>query len=45
VELLTRPASFSRAAYWWSGLSLDDAPVLLRDIGTVEVYAPDIERD
>ncbi len=45
IELLTPLSSFSRAAYWWSGLSPDDAPILLRDIGAVEIYALDIERD
>jgi hypothetical protein len=45
VEELASLASFSRAAYWWSGLSPDDAPILLRDIGAIEIYALDIERD
>jgi Tol biopolymer transport system component len=45
VEELTSLASFSRAAYWWSGLAMDDAPILLRDIGAIEIYALDVERD
>jgi Tol biopolymer transport system component/DNA-binding winged helix-turn-helix (wHTH) protein len=45
VEVLTSLSSFSRAAYWWSGLSPNDTPILLRDIGAIEIYALDIERD
>ena len=29
--------------YQWSGLTPDGAPLLLRDIGTQEVYALDFE--
>jgi len=43
VEELTSLANLSRAAYWWSGLSLEDDPILLRNIGAVELYALDVD--
>ena len=43
---LERVATFNgmrRAAYWWSGVAPDDSPIVLRDIGTQEIYALDVE--
>src|ERR1017187_9245738 len=31
------------AAYWWYGLAPDDSPMVLRDIGTQEIYRLDVE--
>ena len=28
---------------WWSGLTPDDSPLMLRDVGTQEVYALDCQ--
>jgi hypothetical protein len=30
---------FRLLAYWWSGLSLDDAPLVLRSLGGPEIYS------
>jgi len=29
--------------FWWSGLTPDGSPLVLRDIGTKEIYALDVE--
>jgi len=35
---------FPLRAYWWSGLSLDDSPLVLRQLGGPEIYALHLER-
>jgi Tol biopolymer transport system component/DNA-binding winged helix-turn-helix (wHTH) protein len=42
IDILANLTGFSRAAYWWSGVSLDDNPIVLRHVGAVEVYALDL---
>jgi Tol biopolymer transport system component len=42
VDQITSLNDFSTSVYWWSGLSLDGSPILLRN--PVEVYALDLER-
>jgi Tol biopolymer transport system component/DNA-binding winged helix-turn-helix (wHTH) protein len=34
---------FKRGANWWSGLALDDSPLVVRDAGMQEIYALDVE--
>jgi Tol biopolymer transport system component len=48
IELITKLATFRRAesatSWWpWMGLTPDDSPLLVRDIGTQEIYALDWE--
>jgi len=43
VEELTSLSTFSRAAYWWSGVSPEGDPILLRNIGALELYTLDID--
>ena len=31
------------AAYWWSGLTPDDSPMILRNLSATEVYALRLE--
>jgi len=35
---------FPLRSYWWSGLSLDGSPLVLRSLGGPEIYALDLER-
>jgi Tol biopolymer transport system component/DNA-binding winged helix-turn-helix (wHTH) protein len=35
--------SIRRAAWWWSGLTPKDEPLILRDLGTSEIYALDVD--
>jgi hypothetical protein len=35
---------FALRAYWWSGLSLDGSPLVLRLLGGPEIYALELER-
>jgi Tol biopolymer transport system component/DNA-binding winged helix-turn-helix (wHTH) protein len=39
VDELVNLETFPRTTYWWSGLALDDSPIILRNIGATEVYA------
>jgi Tol biopolymer transport system component len=32
-----------RAAWWWSGLTPNDEPLILRDLGTSEIYGLDVD--
>jgi hypothetical protein len=43
-EHVTSLKNFRRAfgdTYWWTGLTPDDSPLVLRDAGTQEIYALD----
>ncbi len=44
MEELASLAGYPSTTYWWSGVALDDSPIILRNLGAVEVYALDIER-
>jgi hypothetical protein len=44
VEEVVNLEGFPLRAYWWSGLSLDDSPLVLRHLGAPEIYALDLER-
>ena len=35
---------FALRAYWWSGLSLDGSPLVLRQLGGPEIYALELEK-
>jgi hypothetical protein len=43
LERVADLKNFRRTGYWggWMGLAPDDSPLLLRDIGTQEIYALD----
>ena len=43
VERVADLKSFRQTGFWsvWLGLAPDDSPLLLRDIGTQEIYALD----
>jgi len=42
-EQVARFGSIRRAAWGWSGLTPSDEPLILRDIGTSEIYALDVD--
>jgi Tol biopolymer transport system component/DNA-binding winged helix-turn-helix (wHTH) protein len=44
VEEIANLEGFPMRAYWWSGLSLDDSPLVLRHVGGPEIYALHLER-
>jgi serine/threonine-protein kinase len=39
VEVLRSLADYPTATYGWSGLTADDSPLVLRNIGTTQIYA------
>jgi len=41
VEVVARVTGFVRGAWNWVGLAPDDSPLLVRDVGTQEIYALD----
>jgi DNA-binding winged helix-turn-helix (wHTH) protein/Tol biopolymer transport system component len=43
IERVATFDGINRAASWLSGLTPDDSPLILRDIGTQEVYALDVD--
>jgi Tol biopolymer transport system component len=42
VEEIVNLEEYPITVYWWSGLALDDSPLILRN--PVEIYAFDVER-
>jgi Tol biopolymer transport system component len=44
VEEIVSLEGYPLKAYWWSGLSLDGSPLILRSPGGPEIYALDLER-
>lgn len=44
VEDVVSLEGYPLRVYWWSGLSLDDSPLVLRHLGSPELYALDLER-
>ena len=41
VDVVARVTGFVRGAWNWLGLAPDDSPLLVRDVGTQEIYALD----
>jgi hypothetical protein len=41
VEVVARVTGLVRGAWNWLGLAPDDSPLLVRDVGTQEIYALD----
>ena len=41
VEMVARVTGFIRGAWNWVGLAPDDSPLIVRDVGTEEIYALD----
>jgi len=39
VEQLVDLDMFPTTTYWWSGLAPDDSPIILKNLGALEVYA------
>jgi len=44
IEQLKSLEGYPSTSYWWSGVALDDSPIILRNLGAVEVYALELER-
>jgi len=44
TEEIASLEGFAMRAYWWSGLSPDGAPLILRQLGGPEIYALELER-
>lgn len=40
---IDRLAEHATTMYWWRGLALDDSPIILRNIGSVEIYSLDLK--
>ena len=44
MEEIASLKGFALRAYWWSGLSLDGSPLVLRQLGGPEIYALELEK-
>jgi DNA-binding winged helix-turn-helix (wHTH) protein/Tol biopolymer transport system component len=42
LERVASLGGIRRAAAWWSGLAWDDSPLILRDIGSEEIYSVEV---
>lgn len=43
VDELVNMSDYPNLAYWWSGIALDNSPIILRNLGSVQIYALDLE--
>ena len=43
VDLLTRLHAYPDLAWWWSGVTPDNSPLILRNLGSTEIYSLALE--
>jgi Tol biopolymer transport system component/DNA-binding winged helix-turn-helix (wHTH) protein len=43
IDELTSLHSYSNLAWWWSGVTPDSSPMILRNLGTTEIYSLSLE--